>query len=317
MQDAEQRLAMPRAVAPPVEPSGSSDFARIARAIVYLEAHAAEQPGLARVAAHLGLSEFHFQRLFHRWAGVSPKSFLQLLTLNHAKRLLAGSASVLEASIEAGLSGPGRLHDLFVGLDAMTPGEFKAQAATLEIGWGVHPTPYGSALIATTARGVCGFSFLADEASDARALAELHARWPGATLRHDLARTAAVAAEVSARMAGQPAGKPLALLLAGTPFQTQVWRALLAIPEGMVCSYGQLARLAGYPGASRAVGAALGANPIGYLIPCHRVVRASGAAGDYRWGTARKRVLLATEQVRRRLAEDDRKNRVGLMVSGN
>jgi AraC family transcriptional regulator of adaptative response/methylated-DNA-[protein]-cysteine methyltransferase len=280
--------------------SGSSDFARIARAIAYLEAHAAEQPSLARIAAHLGLSEFHFQRLFHRWAGVSPKSFLQLLTLNHAKRLLAGSASVLEASLEAGLSGPGRLHDLFVGLDAMTPGEFKAQAATLEIGWGVHPTPYGPALIATTARGVCGFSFLGGEGAGSRALAvaELHARWPGAALRQDPARTAAVAAEVSSRMAGKPAGTPLALLLAGTPFQTQVWRALLAIPEGHVCSYGQLARLAGYPGASRAVGAALGANPIGYLIPCHRVVRASGAVGDYRWGAARKRVLLATEALR-------------------
>lgn len=298
--------------------SGSSDYARIARAIAYLEAHATEQPGLAEIAAHLGLSEFHFQRLFHRWAGVSPKSFLQLLTLNHAKRLLAGSASVLEASIEAGLSGPGRLHDLFVGLDAMTPGEFKARAATLEIGWGVHPTPYGPALIAKTARGVCGFSFLATppEGED-EALAELRARWPGATLRHDPAGAATVAAEVSARMAGQPAGKPLALLLAGTPFQTQVWRALLAIPEGMVCSYGQLAQLAGYPGASRAVGAALGANPVGYLIPCHRVVRASGAAGDYRWGTIRKRVLLATEHTRWRLTEDDRKNRVGRATSGN
>lgn len=295
----------PRTTVSAAGSNGRSDFARIARAIVYLQTHAARQPALAEVAAALGLSGFHFHRLFHRWAGVTPKDFLQLLTLRHAKELLAQSRTVLETSLEVGLSGPGRLHDLFVGLEAMTPGEFKAEAGTLEICWGVHATPYGWALIATTDRGVCGFSFLADQpgvgdaAGRARAMADLRARWPGATLRRDPVRTAPVAAEVSARMAGQRPGRPLSVLLRGTPFQTQVWRALLAIPEGQVWSYAELARRAGCPGAVRAVGTALGQNPVGYLIPCHRVVRATGAAGEYRWGTTRKQVLLATEGARR------------------
>ena len=280
--------------------TGNSDYARVARAITYLEAHAAEQPGLAAVAAHVGLSAFHFQRLFHRWAGVTPKDFLQTLTLQRAKRLLADSRSVFDASLEVGLSGPSRLHDLFVNLETMTPGEFRRGAAGVRIAWGIHPTPFGEALVAATERGVCGFSFLGHgggRGPRGEAVASLRARWPRAELRVDTAATAPFAAEVSARMRGEP-GQPLALLLRGSPLQIRVWRALLAVPEGKVCTYQGLARMAGVPGAARAVGTALATNPVGYLIPCHRVVRASGAVGDYQWEATRKRALLAVEATR-------------------
>ena len=285
--------------------TGNSDYARVARAITYLEARVAEQPTLGEVAEHVGLSEFHFQRLFHRWAGVTPKDFLQMLTLNRAKRLLARSHSVLETTLEVGLSSPGRLHDLFLGLETMTPGEYKRGAPGVEIGWGIHPTPFGEALIATTPRGVCGFSFLdrgEGRRDRAEALASLRARWPEARLHEDATATGAVAVEVSARMHGAP-GQPLSLLLKGSPLQTKVWQALLAVPEGKVCTYKGLARLAGMRGAARAAGTALATNPVGYLIPCHRVVRASGAVGDYQWGTTRKKALLTVEALHRGVRE--------------
>ena len=287
------RLAVPR-------PGGhrgamSSDYARVEAAIRHLDAHAAEQPSLQELAAVVGLSEFHFQRLFHRWAGVTPKTFLQVLTLRAAKRRLEGAGSVLEASLEAGLSGPGRLHDLFLGLETLTPGEFKARAAGLEIRWGIHDTPFGEACFALTPRGLAGLSFVDGDAGGA--VEDLRRRWPGAALRHDPSATEACAAELDARARGQ-APKPLPLLLKGSPFQLRVWEALLRIPEGAVRSYGQLAAAAGAPGASRAVGTALAANPIGVLIPCHRVIRATGAVGEYRWGPDRKRALLALEGAR-------------------
>jgi AraC family transcriptional regulator, regulatory protein of adaptative response / methylated-DNA-[protein]-cysteine methyltransferase len=271
-----------------------SDYARVEGAIRFLEAQVRERPALSAVAAHAGLSAFHFQRLFRRFAGVSPKSFLQALTLARAKALLADSRSLLDASLELGLSGTGRLHDLFLGLEAMTPGTWKRGGEGLEIAWAVHDTPFGAALFAATPRGLCALAFVAE---DAPPLAELEARWPGARFREDPAATAPFAREVAARMGGAP-GRPLALVLQGTPFQRKVWEALLAVPEGRLVSYGDLARMAGTPGASRAVGTALGANPIGYLIPCHRVIRASGALGDYRWGAARKRALLGLETLR-------------------
>jgi len=272
-----------------------SDYSRVERVIRHLEAHAGERPDLAALARVAGLSEFHFQRMFHRWAGITPKAFLQCLTLARAKELLDGSRSLLEASGELGLSGTGRLHDLFLTLEAMTPGEHQRGGAGLTLRWGVHATPFGEALFAATERGLCALSFL-DRGREG-ALAELRSRWPHALLLEDPAATLPAAREVATRMEGGPRG-PLALLLKGSPFQVQVWKALLRIPEGGLASYRGLAALAGSPGASRAVGSALGANPIAYLIPCHRVIRATGALGDYHWGPARKRALLGVETAR-------------------
>ena len=275
---------------------GDSDYSRVEAAIRYLEAHSAGQPGLAEVAEHAGLSEFHFQRLFKRWAGVSPKDFLQCLTLQRAKALLGESRSLLEASLELGLSGPSRLHDLFLKVEAMTPGEFKLGGQGLAIRWGAHATPFGEALFAVTDRGLCGLAFLGEDSLDAE-IQRLRDRWPEAELREDPARTAPVAAEVAARMQGGPR-QPLSLVLRGSPFQVKLWEALLAIPEGSATTYQGLAGLIGAPRASRAVGTALGLNPIGYLIPCHRVIRASGAVGEYRWGHVRKQALLGVEGAR-------------------
>jgi AraC family transcriptional regulator of adaptative response/methylated-DNA-[protein]-cysteine methyltransferase len=282
---------------PPImsdRPMFGSDYHRIAEAIRFIESRVEEQPSLRDVASHLGLSPFHFQRLFRRWAGITPKDFLQFLTLGRAKRQLAASTNLLETSMTVGLSGPGRLHDLFLSLEAVTPGEFKRGGAGLEIAWGVHPTPLGDALFATTGRGLCGLFFV--EARDS-AREELRARWPAARLREDANLTAPTANEVARRMRGLT-HKPLRLVLKGTPFQIQVWAALLSIPEGQVTSYRGLALRSGAPSAARAVGTALGANPIGYLIPCHRVIRETGAIGDYRWGGQRKAILLALESAR-------------------
>lgn len=272
-----------------------SDYGRVEQAIRYLEAHTHEQPTLSELARQVGLSEFHFQRLFHRWAGVTPKAFLQCLTLNRAKTLLAGLSSLMETSLELGLSGTGRLHDLFLGLEAMTPGEFKRAGEGLTIWWGIHATPFGEALFAITPRGLCGLSFL--EASRTQAVADFQARWPEARLVEDSRQTEPFADEVVSRMQGAPS-RPLALVLKGSPFQTKVWEGLLGIPEGGVASYQDLARAIGTPNASRAVGTALSMNPIGYLIPCHRVIRASGAVGEYRWGALRKQALLGVEGAR-------------------
>ena len=241
-----------------------SDYGRVEQAIRYLEAHAHEQPTLTDLAHQVGLSEFHFQRLFHRWAGVTPKAFLQCLTLNRAKALLAASASLMETSLELGLSGTGRLHDLFLGLEAMTPGEFKRGGGGLTIQWGIHVTPFGEALFAVTPRGLCGLSFL--DTDRAQAVADFQSRWPKAHLVEDSRQTEPFADEVVSRMQGAPS-RPLALVLKGSPFQTKVWEGLLGIPEGGVASYQGLARAIGAPNASRAVGTALSLNPIGYLIP--------------------------------------------------
>lgn len=273
------------------------DYDRITQAIRFIEAHAGEQPSLATIAGHLGLSEFHFQRLFHRWAGLTPKDFLQYVTLGHAKRLLSESQSLLDTSLAVGLSGTSRLHDLFVTIEAMTPGEFKRGAAGVVIRHGFHDTPFGEALFACTDRGLCHLAFV-DDGRREEALGDLAARWPMATLIADPGRTVPLAGTVAARMAGQRS-EPLSVVLKGTPFQIRVWEALLTVPEGGVVAYGDLAKVAGAPGASRAVGTALAGNPVGYLIPCHRVIQASGAIGQYRWGPTRKQALLAMEGARR------------------
>jgi AraC family transcriptional regulator of adaptative response/methylated-DNA-[protein]-cysteine methyltransferase len=269
-----------------------SDFTRVAEAIRYLSGQVREQPSLGEVAARAGVSEFHFQRIFQKWAGVSPKRFLQFLTLRDAKELLLESRSVLETSLEVGLSSPSRLHDLFVSVERMTPGQFKEQGEGLTLRWAVAPTPIGPALFAALEDRLCALAF-----QEGAALDELEARWPRARFRQDPAAVAPFVRILESRLRGEPA-QPLALALKGTPFQLKVWEALLRIPEGRVLAYGDLARRVGEPGASRAIGTAVGQNPVAYLIPCHRVIQASGALGGYHWGAGRKRVLLALERAR-------------------
>ncbi len=265
--------------------------ARIAAAIAHIAEHYQEQPSLETMAAAAGLSPFHFQRIFKRWAGISPKRFLQYVTLAHAKRLLAGDASVLDAALDAGLSGPSRLHDLFVACDAITPGEFKALGARLVIRWGLHDAPLGRVLLAATERGVCWLSFVVDD--DAGALAALEREWAGATLVRDQEVTAAYI-ERAFDLTIRP-GEPLPLLLKGTNFQIKVWEALLRIPFGRLVSYQAIAEVIGEPRAVRAVGAAVGRNNVSWLIPCHRVILSTGLIHNYRWGTSQKRILTTFE----------------------
>jgi AraC family transcriptional regulator, regulatory protein of adaptative response / methylated-DNA-[protein]-cysteine methyltransferase len=274
----------------------SMDYVRIEKAIAHLRDRFREQPGLGEVAAAIGMSEHHFQRLFRRWAGISPKRFVQFLTAEYAREQLARSRSVLEVSYDAGLSGPGRLHDLMVGVDAMTPGEVRRQGEGLRIRYGFHPSPFGECLLAVTDRGLCGMQFVTGDR--AAALAELGGRWPAAELVLDDDATR----ETHQRVFRAPSGAedpPVTLLLSGTNFQIRVWDALLRIPEGELTTYGHLAADIGAPDAARAVGSAVGRNPIAYLIPCHRVIRGSGTFGEYRWGSARKAAMLGWEAARR------------------
>ncbi|GAA3933477.1 methylated-DNA--[protein]-cysteine S-methyltransferase [Hymenobacter algoricola] len=274
------------------------DYARVEQAIEYIAARFTEHPSLDEIAAHVHLSPFHFTRLFTRWAGTSPQRFLRFLTKEHARQILADSGSLLDAAEQAGLSGAGRLHDLFVTYEAMTPAQYRARAAGLLIHYGFHPTPFGECLLSLTDRGICGLTFQ-PAAARAEALAQLHAGWPRASLQPDDARTALVAARLFAPASGQ--SQPLPLLLKGTNFQIRVWEALLRIPAGARVSYRAIAAAIGQPGASQAVGGAIGANAIGYLIPCHRVIQQHGGPGGYRWGQARKQALLGWEAARAEL----------------
>ena len=267
------------------------DYARVEKAIRYLDANYRSQPELRAIADEVGLSEFHFQRLFRRWAGISPKRFLQHLTAGRALDLLRESRSALDASYEVGLSGSGRLHDLLVNVYGATPGEIKADGAGLDIAFGFFSSPFGECLLATTERGICHLSFAAPETREA-ALNELCAGWRRATVREDPARIQPLAEQIFSGKHGDPAPT---LLLKGTNFQLRVWEALLRIPEGCVVSYGELAERIGAPRAARAVGTAVGRNPIAYLIPCHRVIRSTGAFGGYRWGVERKKMMLGWE----------------------
>jgi AraC family transcriptional regulator of adaptative response/methylated-DNA-[protein]-cysteine methyltransferase len=269
------------------------DYRRIEQAIAYLEEHALEQPSLDEVAEHIGLSSYHFQRLFKSWAGVSPKRFLQYLTIENAKKLLRESTSILDTALDVGLSGPSRLHDLFVSVEAMTPGEFKAQGKDLLISYGFHATPFGECLLAVTPRGICRLAFVDPEARSV-VLNELQETWREATLVENQNAGKDAIKTIFDQTRGQ-AQTPLKILLRGTNFQVKVWEALLRIPEGTVVSYGFLADAVGHPGAHRAVGTAAGHNPVGYLIPCHRVLRANGEIGGYHWGTTCKRAILARE----------------------
>ena len=268
-----------------------TDYDRVARAIDYLRDRAEQQPQLEEVAEHVGLSAFHFQRLFTQWAGVSPKRFLQFLTVEHAKTLLDSDSSVLEATYATGLSSPSRLYDLFVATEAVTPGEYKSGGAGIEIDYGFAESPFGECLIATTSRGIVALAFATDEED---ALGALGSTWFGAALNRDDAVARRVAADVFAF--GHRQDAPLRLLLRGTNFQMRVWQALLEIPFGSVATYGCVAETVGAGGGAQAVGNAVGANPLAYLIPCHRVIRAGGEPGGYRWGMRRKKNILGWEQ---------------------
>jgi AraC family transcriptional regulator of adaptative response/methylated-DNA-[protein]-cysteine methyltransferase len=273
----------------------ATDYERIERAIRYLEENYQRQPNLKELARGTGLSEFHFQRLFRRWAGISPKRFVQYLTAGHAVRMLRESRTNLDTAYDAGLSGGGRLHDLFINLHAVTPGELKRAGAGLTIQYGFHPSPFGECLIATTARGVCHLGFL--QPADRRAaLAELAAEWPRAQFEEAPRVTTPLARQLFARINGNSPG--IDLHVRGTNFQIKVWEALLRIPPGGVVSYEDLARHIRAPRAVRAVANAVAHNPVAFLIPCHRVIRKSGALGGYRWGETRKKVLLAWEAAR-------------------
>jgi len=270
----------------------SEDYLRIEQAILYLENHYQDQPGLEEVAANIGLSEYHFQRLFTRWAGVSPKRFLQFLTKEGAKGLLDQSENLLDTTHQVGLSSLGRLHDLFVTTEAVTPGEYKSRGAGLTIRYGVHSTPFGKCVVATTDRGICHLSFV--QTSEGDAIDALVAEWKQARMIEDYKSTVPLIEPIF-DLRYNNRGKPLNVHLRGTNFQLKVWEALLQVPAGTVTTYAGIAARIGKPGATRAVGTAVGHNPIAVLIPCHRVIRKIGEFGNYRYGTLRKKALLARE----------------------
>ena len=278
------------------------DYRRMARAIRYLAENYLDQPRLEDAASAAGLSPFHFQRLFTRYVGVSPKSFVGHLTLAHAKAELAEGASVLDAALEAGLSGPSRLHDLTLKIEAMTPGEYAKAGAGLVIEYGFHPCPFGIALVMATARGGCGLAF-GDEGQEEALLEDMTRRWPNADFIENPERTAQIAERI---FEAKTNAAPLGLHLLGTPWQIKVWQALLAIPSGHVTSYRAIAEKIGGPSASRAVGTAVGRNPVSLLIPCHRVLGSDGALHGYHWGLARKRAMLALEASRAEIQESPR-----------
>ena len=272
----------------------NSDYQRITTAINYLKKNAQRQPSLDELAGVCGLSPYHFQRLFRRWAGVSPKQFLQYLTVQHARRLLEASAPVLDTCFEVGLSGPGRLHDHFVQIEAVTPGDVKRSGEGLTLTCGKSSGPFGPMFAAISERGLCALEFLNDQSFEI-AIQKLQEKWPGADLHID---DETVARRLSHLFPASYRQQEFKLLVQGTNFQVQVWQALLNIPAGHLCSYGKLAAYIGKPDATRAVASAVGANPVAYLIPCHRILRAGGELGGYRWGTARKQAMLAWESAK-------------------
>ena len=271
----------------------AEDYQRIERAIRFIEAHFKSQPSLEQIAQSIHLSKFHFDRLFKRWAGISPIQFLQFMTLDYAKQRLSESRSLLDTAWDAGLSGPGRLHDLFVTFEAVTPGEFKKQAAGLHITYGFHPTPFGDCLLAATERGICHLSFVAGE-DRSIALDPLRHAWPQATFAERPKHTGPLAKRLF-DPAEKKAARPFHLYVRGTNFQISVWKALVSIPAGWLVSYQDVASHIGRPQAFRAVANAVAINPVAYLIPCHRVITGSGRFHKYRWGSARKKALIGWE----------------------
>ena len=274
-------------------PDQDKNYTTVSQAIAFIRANARQQPKLAEIADSVNLSEYHLQRIFSEWAGISPKRFLQYLTKEYAKKALQQSCDVLSTSMQSGLSSPGRLHDLMITCEAMTPGEISQQGEGVTVSYGITATPFGPALIGWTERGICHLAFC--ENNTENLTAELAMAWPGARLVVDNA----AASRLSARIfPAEPTAGRLHLVLRGTNFQLKVWEALLNVGSSRLASYSTLARMAGSPGAQRSVGSALAANRIGYLIPCHRVIRESGDAGVYRWGSHRKIAMQAWEGAR-------------------
>jgi len=270
------------------------DYRRMEAALEWLVENFDSQPPLGTIAARAGLTPYHFQRTFSRWVGLSPKKFVQFLSLEQAKRCLDASESVLDAAFSAGLSGAGRLHDLFVSLQAVTPGEYKQRGAGLEIRYGYHPSPFGECLLLTTERGICGLAFVSDGDREAT-FKSLIKGFERASLAKDPRATAAVAERIFSPRRAAPTAESLKVLVRGTRFQVKVWEALLKVPAGSVVSYSELAHRAQRPDAVRAVAAANAVNAVAYLIPCHRAIRKSGLLGGYRWGMARKLAMLSRE----------------------
>lgn len=269
------------------------DYQRIEKAIEFLTDNFHTQPGLREIAAKIHMSEYHFQRLFSRWVGISPKRFLQFLTKEHAKTLLEKSINLLDVTYEAGLTSPGRLHDLFVTCEAVTPGEYKDKGEGLEIAYGYHATPFGECMLATTDRGICGLNFVQND-DRRQALANLKLRWENAILIDSPDATRPIVNRIFNPLVGQNS-IPLHLVLNGTNFQIKVWEALIKIPTGLVVSYEDVAAHIGMPKASRAVGNAVGSNPVSFVIPCHRVIRKTAEFGNYGGGKARKLAILGWE----------------------
>jgi len=270
-----------------------SDYEVVRRAIEFISKHWRDQPSLARIATEVGQRPLSLQRLFTRWAGLSPKGFLQAVTLDHARALIADSASVLDASYEVGLSGPGRLHDLFVTHEAMTPGAFKAKGEGLVIRYGFHPSPFGTALVMITGHGLAGLAF-ADEGCEKAALDDMRGRWPRAKYAEDSAATAPYVRRIF-DLETWRADRPLRVVMIGTDFELSVWETLLKLPLGTATTYSDIAAHIGRPTAARAVGAAVGKNPISFVVPCHRVLGKGGGLCGYHWGLTRKRAILGWE----------------------
>jgi len=278
---------------PVPRPQPRSDYDIVRRAVEYISEHWRDQPSLERIAEVVGMRPLSLQRLFTRWAGLSPKAFVQALTLDHARSLLADSASVLDATYEVGLSGPGRLHDLFVTHEAMTPGDYKARGAGILIRWAFHPSPFGQSLIMITDRGLAGLAF-ADPGQEEAALADMQARWPQANYVEDAAATAPYVRRIFDPETWRP-DRPLRIVMIGSDFELRVWETLLKLPLGKATTYSDIAAHLGKPKAARAVGAAIGKNPISFVVPCHRVLGKGGDFCGYHWGITRKRAILGWE----------------------
>ena len=274
-----------------------TDYQRIENIIEYLGENFREQPTLDQLAERAHLSSFHFQRMFKKWVGISPKRFVQYLTIDYARKLLHESTDLLSTSIESGLSGPGRLYDLFVAVESVTPGEYKQRGQGLIIDYGIHQSPFGNCLLGMTQRGICSLSFH-DSLNDQEAIHYLNQKWPRAVLKHNPERTRTFFRKIFESNEHNKSNK-IPLHLEGTNFQIKVWEALLRIPTGHLVCYEDIARLIHQPRAVRAVGQAIARNPISLLIPCHRVIRKMGNFGNYQWGSTRKKMLIAWEASQR------------------
>jgi AraC family transcriptional regulator of adaptative response/methylated-DNA-[protein]-cysteine methyltransferase len=280
-------------ITPAPLPAAVADYDVVRRAIAFIRGNWREQPEIDQMADAAGVTPTELHQLFRRWAGLTPKAFLQALTIDEARRMLRDSASVLDAAYEVGLSGPGRLHDLFVTHEAMSPGEWKTGGEGLTLTYGFHPSPFGMAIVMATPRGLAGLGF-ADPGEEAKALDDLRGRWPKATYVEDTAATAALAQRIFDPQLWRP-DRPLRVVMIGTDFEVRVWETLLAIPMGRAATYSGIAAKLGNPKASRAVGAAVGKNPVCFVVPCHRVIGKSGDLTGYHWGLTRKQAILGWE----------------------